>query len=62
NLQNSQIENNNVNARQLHEQEDKAIKILRQLQEQNNDWDMQRVRIYWNNNRYNKKKKVSPDM
>ncbi|CAG8766316.1 21457_t:CDS:1, partial [Racocetra persica] len=37
--------------------EDKAIEILRQLQEQSNDWDMQRVQIYWNNNHHNKKKK-----
>jgi hypothetical protein len=42
--------------------EDKAIEILRQLQEQSNNWNMQRIRIYWNNNRHSKKKKVSSDV
>ncbi|CAG8630299.1 10631_t:CDS:2 [Dentiscutata erythropus] len=42
--------------------EEKAVEILRNIQEQSNDWDMQRVRIYWNNNRHNKRKKVSSDM
>ncbi|CAG8613838.1 8164_t:CDS:2, partial [Racocetra fulgida] len=40
--------------------EDEVIKISKQLQEQNNYWNMQRVRVYWDNNRYNKKK-VYPD-
>ncbi|CAG8690124.1 3804_t:CDS:2, partial [Funneliformis mosseae] len=26
-----------------------AVEVLRQLQDFSNDWDMQRVRIYWNN-------------
>ncbi|CAG8803383.1 12847_t:CDS:1, partial [Dentiscutata erythropus] len=42
--------------------EDKAIETLKQLQEQSNDWDMQHIWIYWNNNRYNKKKKVFSNM
>ncbi|CAG8502322.1 31445_t:CDS:1, partial [Racocetra persica] len=42
--------------------EDKATEILKQLQDHDNDWDMQRVRIYWNNNRYSKRKKVSIDL
>ncbi|CAG8538804.1 16883_t:CDS:2, partial [Racocetra persica] len=42
--------------------EDKATEILRQLQEQSNDWDIQHVRIYWNNNRHNKRKKVSSNV
>ncbi|CAI2175262.1 4302_t:CDS:2 [Funneliformis geosporum] len=29
--------------------EDMAVEVLRQLQDFSNDWDMQRVRIYWNN-------------
>ncbi|CAG8587217.1 16362_t:CDS:2, partial [Funneliformis mosseae] len=29
--------------------EDMAVEVLRQLQDFSNDWDMQRVQIYWNN-------------
>ncbi|CAG8601959.1 13828_t:CDS:2 [Racocetra fulgida] len=36
--------------------EDLAIEVLRNLQDLSNDWDMQRIRIYWNNNRLNKRK------
>ena len=35
--------------------EDMAIEVLRQLQNFSNDWDIQRIRIYWNNN----KRKIS---
>ena len=31
--------------------EDAAIKVLRQLQDLSNDWDMQRVKIYYNNHK-----------
>ena len=29
--------------------EDVAIEVLRQLQDSGSNWDMQRVRAYWNN-------------
>ena len=32
--------------------EDAAIKVLRQLQDLSNDWDMQRVKIYYNNHKW----------
>ncbi|RIA86648.1 hypothetical protein C1645_828976 [Glomus cerebriforme] len=31
--------------------EELAIEVLRQLQDISNDWDMQRIRIYWNNHK-----------
>ena len=31
--------------------EDVAFEVIRQLQDISNDWDMQRIRIYWNNHK-----------
>ncbi|CAG8779300.1 4303_t:CDS:2, partial [Racocetra persica] len=49
--QESQIGSNNVSTNQLHKQpgakhQHEVIKTLRQLQEQSNYWNIQRVRVY----------------
>ncbi|CAG8723468.1 28394_t:CDS:2, partial [Racocetra persica] len=38
--------------------EDIAIETLRELQDCSNNWDMQRIRTYWKNNRINKRRKT----